>query len=163
MKVRLRQVANALLLALAVLLGPKQIAAQVVAEVCPSDNSGGQVHDGGGVYRTGTSARQYVVSFLSTEPSSIARTSTGTTAVDTTMIRQLTDLNDSYACRRLNAFMNSGESETTMSPPWVYFRAGNFYIVARWTPAQPLSNYTHQHEAVIVFDANFNLLGAWTA
>lgn len=121
------------------------------------------MHDGQGVYRTGVSARRFVVSFLRTDPTSISRTETGTSGVDTTSIRQLTDLTDAHACRRLNAFMNNGESEVQTSPPWVYFRAGNFYFIARWTPAQSRDNYTLRHEAVIVLDASFNVLGVWTA
>lgn len=131
--------------------------------VCPRDSTGGRVDDGGGSYRTGTSARRYVVSFLSGDPTSLARTSTGTSGVDTTTIRILNDFNDASTCRRLNAILNNGASTERTSPPWVYFRAGSFYFVARWTPAQSLSNYTLRHESVVVFDLNFNLLGVWTA
>jgi hypothetical protein len=163
MNMLLRHLAGVILLCVAALIGPQKVAAQIVSSICPSDSTGGRVHDGSGVYRTGSTARQYVISFLSTEPTSIARTSTGTTGVDTAMIRQLTDRTDADACRRLNAFMNSGESQTRPSPPWVYFRAGSFYFIARWTPAQSRSNYTLRHEAIIVLDASFTLLGVWTA
>lgn len=139
-------------------------AAQVVASsVCPADSTGGRVDDGQGAYRPGTTAREYVVSFLSTNPGSISRTSTGTSGVDPAMVTLLSSRTDKAACGRLNAFMNNGESQASASPPWVYFRAGSFYFIARWTPPQPLSNYTLQHQGVMVFDANFNLLGVWTA
>lgn len=152
------------LVAMVALFCPGRAEAQIVSNaVCPRDSSGGQVDDGGGAFRTGTPARRYVVSFLSGNPTSAARTSTGTSSVDTTSIRILTDFSDASACRRLNAIMSSGASTERTSPPWVYFRAGSFYFVARWTPPQPMSNYTIKHESVVVFDSSFNLVGVWTA
>jgi hypothetical protein len=152
------------LVALLTILCPRFTEAQILSNaVCPRDSTGGQVDDGGGAYRTGTQARRYVVSFLSGNPGSVARTSTGTSSVDTTSIRILTDFSDAAACRRLNSIMNNGASTERTSPPWVYFRAGGFYFVARWTPPQPMSNYTIKHESVVVFDSSFNLVGVWTA
>lgn len=163
MKIRQSPGALLILLGLAAAPGTPRMEAQAVGAVCPADSTGGRVHDGNGVYRSGTSARRYVTSFLSGDPAATGRTSTGTSVVDTTMIRQLREPDDAIACRRLNAIMNNGESETKTSSPWVYFRAGSFYLVARWTPAQSRSDYTLRHEAVVVFDAKFNFLGAWTA
>lgn len=155
-------------LAAAALLGlaiPQVGNAQTITPnaVCPRDSTGGTVDDGGGMVRAGTAARQYVVSFLSGNPASAGRMDTGTSGVDVATLRILSDRTDASACRALNSFMNGGASTEQTSPPWVYFRAGDFYFVARWTAPQPLSNYTIRHEGVMVFDLMFNLLGAWTA
>lgn len=155
-------------LAATVLLGlaiPQGGDAQTITPnaVCPWDSTGGTVDDGGGIVRPGTTARQYVVSFLGGNPAAAGRLDTGTSGVDVATLRILNDRTDAAACRALNSFMNNGASTEQASPPWVYFRAGDFYFVARWTPPQPLSNYTIRHEGVLVFDLMFNFLGAWTA
>jgi hypothetical protein len=156
---------GAALLALVMFVGAEHVSAQTITPnaVCPRDSTGGLVHDGGGFYRTGTTARQYVVSFLRGDPNNVARTSTGTSGVDTTMIRILNDRTDATTCRSLNRIMSNGLYTERTPGPFVYFRAGSFYFIAKWTPAQPLSNYTLKYEAVIVLDLNFNLLGVWTA
>jgi hypothetical protein len=159
---KIRFITLASLLALSA--GSHRLSAQISTNVvCPRDSTGGVVDDGGGVLRTGTPARSYVVSFLSSDPGSLARTETGTSAVDTTTLQILNDRTDAFACRALNSAITGGVQTEKPPYPWVYFRAGGFYFVARWTPAQPLSNYTLRHEAVMVFDASFNLLGVWTA
>jgi hypothetical protein len=104
--------------------------------LCPRDSTGGRVDDGGGAYRTGTTARRYVVSFLSGDPTSLARTSTGTSGVDTTTIRILNELRRRIHVQAPEREPQQRASTEQTSPPWVYFRAGSFYFVARWTPAQ---------------------------
>ncbi|HYW11130.1 MAG TPA: hypothetical protein VE871_04210 [Longimicrobium sp.] len=90
---------------------------------------------------------------------------TNTSALNASMITILTDAleRDRTACGALNSFISNGESAYP-SPPWVYFRAGNFYFVTRWT-APPVSGgrFSTEYGTIMVFDLGFNLLGTWTA
>lgn len=151
----------ALLFVLAI--APSSVAAQTFTlptAVCPRDSIVTVTE--GGMSRQGTSARRYVESFLGGDPAAISRTSTGTAGLTTAMIAILSDVveADRTACARLNHFISNGESNRP-SPPWVYFRAGNYYFVARWTPPLSLTSGT-RYEAVMIFDSSFNLLDAWT-
>lgn len=130
---------------------------------CPSDNLPTRTDQG--VTFQGTPARAYVEGFLAGDPDGDSRVSTGTTALNASMIAILSDVieADRTACSRLNHFMSNGESALP-SPPWVYFRAGNFYFVTRWTePAVSGGRFQTGYGSIMVFDGSFNLLGVWTA
>lgn len=138
--------------------------AQVIDRArCPSDSVDAVTEDG--ITFHGISARKYVEGFLSGNPAAVARTTTGTSALNATMVAPLYEAveRDRYACIQLNYFITNGVSEYP-ARPWVYFRAGDYYFVARWTQAQsPSAGLQTGYGTVMVFDANLNLLGVWTA
>jgi hypothetical protein len=135
--------------------------AQVVYQArCPSDSVDAVTENG--ITFHGISARRYVEGFLSGDPAALARTSTGTSALDSSMVALLYDAveRDRYACMQLNDFISNGTSGYP-SRPWVYFRAGNFYFVARWTTARtPSGGLQTGYGTVMVFDANLEPAGS---
>lgn len=138
--------------------------AQVVYQSrCPGDRVDA-VTEGGTTFQ-GISARMYVEGFLSGDPNAQARTATGTSGLNATMVAPLSEgvEQDRSACTQLNYFISNGTSGYP-SRPWVYFRAGNRYFVSRWTNAvKPSTGLQTGYGTVMVFDVNFNLLGVWTA
>lgn len=159
---------NRIVALLALLLGLASTGGSVEAQVvyqarCPSDSVDAVTEDG--ITFHGISARGYVEGFLSGDPNALARTSTGTSALDASMIAPLYEAveTDRYACMQLNYFISNGTSGYP-SRPWVYFRAGNYYFVARWTTARrPSTGLQTGYGTVMVFDANLNLVGVWSA
>jgi hypothetical protein len=135
---------------------------QTYQSYCPSDNVA--TVDDGGVILRGSSARQFVVSFLSGDPDDSSRIASGTTGIDSTMLIQLSDGPETYrtACRQLNLRLTGTES-----PPqrMAYFRAGDRYFASWWTIPSRISTEggTTGYVAVLVFDLDYNLIGAWTA
>jgi hypothetical protein len=129
---------------------------------CPSDNVA--TVDDGGVILQGSSARQFVESFLSGDPYDSSRIASGTTGIDATMLVQLSDGPETYryACRQLNLRLTGTES-----PPqeMAYFRAGERYFASWWTIPKRISTEggATGYVAVLVFDLNYNLIGTWTA
>jgi hypothetical protein len=159
---------NRILRLLALLAGVASTAGALDAQVayqsrCPIDSVDAVTEDG--VTFHGISARRYVEGFLSGDPAALARTSTGTSALNASMLAPLYETveSDRYACTQLNHFISNGTSGYP-SRPWVYFRAGSYYFVAQWTRARPPSGGIQTgYGTVMVFDANLTLLGVWTA
>lgn len=158
---------NRILCGLALLVGLASTAGDVHAQLyqarCPGDSVDAVTEDG--ITFHGISARRYVEGFLSGDPAALARTSTGTSGLNASMIAPLREAVevDRYACMQLNHFITNGTSGYP-SRPWVYFRAGNHYFAARWTTAiKPSAGLRTGYGTVMVFDANLNLLGVWTA
>lgn len=130
---------------------------------CPGDSVDAVTENG--ITFHGIPARTYVEGFLGGDPAAPARTSTGTSALNATMVTPLYEAvdRDRSACTQLNYFISNGTTEYP-SRPWVYFRAGNLYFVARWTRAiRPSTGLETGYGTVMVFDANLNLLGVWSA
>jgi hypothetical protein len=159
---------NRILRVLALLVGLASAAGPVDAQVvykahCPGDSVDTVTEDG--ITFHGISAQRYVEGFLSGDPAAAARTSTGTSGLDASMVAPLYEAvdRDRYVCTQLNYLISNGTSEYP-SRPWVYFRAGNYYFVARWTMAiRPSAGLQTGYGTVMVFDSNLNLLGVWSA
>lgn len=135
----------------------------IPAARCPRDSVATTVQ--GGITFEGIPARAYVQGFVSGDPNALSRTSTGTSGVDASMIAILQDAleADRNACSKLNHFLSNGESGLP-SRPWVYFRAGNLYFASPWTRPDVLgTGFRTGYGTVMVFDANLELTGVWTA
>jgi hypothetical protein len=160
----LRTLAYGVALLGAALLAPSGATAQFTypQRYCPPDRVPTKTDQG--ITFEGTSGRAYMEAFLSGDHYRDSRMDTGTTQLDASMLAILSDVveADRSACSRLNSFMSNGET-VHPSEPWVYFRAGSFYFVTKWTePPVSGGRFTTGYGTILVFDSAFNLLGAWT-
>lgn len=147
------------------IMAASDLAAQLTLPTrrCPSDNV--PTKSDQGTTFTGTPARAYIDAFLSGDPAGDSRAATRTSGLNASMIAILTDAleADRSACGVLNSFISNGESAYPSSP-WVYFRAGSFYFITRWTgPPVSGGRFHTGYGTIMVFDSSFNLLGVWTA
>lgn len=159
-----RTLAYGAALLLATIVGPGDAMAQFTppTRYCPADKVPAKTDQG--ITFQGTSGRAYMEAFLGGDRYRDSRVSTGTSQLDVSMLAILNDVveADRTACSRLNSFISNGET-VYPSEPWVYFRAGSVYFVTRWTePPVSGGRFTTGYGTILVFDSEFNLLGAWT-
>lgn len=128
----------------------------LLLSACPWDFTDGPYYENGHAYY-GIPARRIVESFLA-PPQDV---SDPWANVDATSLRVLADWTDYTACQRLTMILTDGARNGPPLQTWVYFTAGGFYFVSQWKYAQPLSNYTTSYGHVMVFDSEFNMLGAY--
>jgi hypothetical protein len=128
--------------------------------VCPPDHTDGPLY-GDGIAYHGIPAFRIVEAWLSPPHDSFGRIQSGTQNVNAAMLRVLADATDRNACLRLTTILTGGRQSAPAPRTWVYFTAGGFYFVSQWKPAQTLDDYTTSYGHVMVFDASFNLRGAY--